>query len=449
MYDPKIFKTYDIRGIYPSQLDEDVAYKIGRAVAEFLKADALVVGRDMRLSGEKLFQSLARGINDAGCDVIDIGMASTPLTYFAIAEYNHEGGIVISASHNPSNYNGFKICQRGAIPISAETGLLEIKKLVEKAQFKKRNVGQIIQTSVLSDYIQKVLELIDQDVLKNSKLKVVADFGNGMGAETLSNIFNTLGLNLLTLYAEPDGSFPNHEPNPLKEENLKHLKEKVIKEKADLGVALDGDADRIGFVDERGETVRGDIITALLAKEVLKNNPGAKILYDLRSSWATPEEIKKAGGIPIEYKVGHALIKEKMRKEGAIFAGELSMHFYWKDFFGVENADLAVLKIMELIVQEQKPLSVITKPILRYFHSGEINFEVQDKEGKIKEIEKIYGAQKGAKVSYLDGLKIEFEDWWFNLRPSNTEPLLRLNLEAKTQKILEIKKRELTHLLEK
>ena len=449
MYDPKIFKAYDIRGIYPDQLDEDVAYKIGRAVVEFLKADTLVLGRDMRLSGEKLFKAAAQGIVDGGADVIDVGMVSTPLAYFAIADYGHEGGIIISASHNPSKYNGFKICRERAIPISGETGLLEIKHLVEKGKFEKKPSGQLIRTDVLDDYVSKILSLIDKRRWKDAKrLKIVADFGNGMGAKTLSNIFKTLGVKMLTIYSEPDGSFPNHEPNPLKEENLKTLKKLVLKEKADFGLALDGDADRVGFVDEKGETVTGDIITALLSKEILKDNPGAKIIYDLRSSRATAEEIQKAGGIPIEYKVGHALIKEKMRKEGVVFAGELSMHFYFRDFYGVENSDLAILKIAELVLVEKKSLSELARPIKRYFHTGEINFEVKDKEGKIKKIEEKYWALQSAKVSHLDGLKVEFSDWWFSLRASNTEPLLRLNLEAKTKKLMEEKKKEIVGLIQ-
>jgi len=253
---------------------------------------------------------------------------------------------------------------------------------------------------------------------------------------------------MFAINPKPDGSFPNHEPNPLKEETLAELKKMVLQEKTDLGVALDGDADRVGFVDEKGQTVTGDMITALLAREILKDNPGAKIIYDLRSSRATVEEIKKAGGVPIEYKVGHALIKEKMRREGVVFAGELSMHFYFKDFYGVENSDLAILKIIEILLIEGKPLSELIRPIKRYFHTGEINFEVEDKEGKIKKAEEKYGALQKAKVSRLDGLKIEFDNWWFSLRASNTEPLLRLNLEAKTRELMEEKKKEIMNLIQ-
>jgi len=449
MYDPKIFKAYDIRGIYRDQLDEDFAYKLGQALVSYLKADVLVVGRDMRQSGTKLFEALAQGILDSGADVLDVGQVSTPLLYFTIAEYGYPGGVMISASHNPAQYNGFKICQKQAIPLSLEEGLSELKQIVEKNQLVQKPKGQLIQTDVTDDYVQKVLGLVNVSLLKRAKeLKVVADFGNGMGAKTLSNIFQTLGLNLLPLYPEPDGSFPHHEPNPLKEENLIDLEKAVIKEKADLGIALDGDADRIGFVDEKGETVSGDIITALLAKMVLEKYPCAKIIYDLRSSWSTAEEIQKAGGQPIEYKVGHALIKRKIKEEDAAFAGELSMHFYWKDFYGVENADLAILKILELLLQEKKSFSKLVKPLKRYFHSGEINFEVSDKEKKIQEIAQKYQDQPNARVSYLDGLKIEFPNWWLSLRPSNTEPLLRLNLEAKTKELMEEKKQELKALIQ-
>lgn len=334
MYDPKIFKAYDIRGTYPDQLDEDFAYKLGQALVNYLQADLLVIGRDMRQSGASLSKALIQGILDSGADVLDIGQVSTPLLYFAIAEYEYPGGVMVSASHNPAQYNGFKICQKQAIPLSLEEGLLELKKIVEKNQPIQKPKGQLIQTDVTDDYVKKVLTLANLSLLKRAKdLKVVADFGNGMGAKTLFKISQTLGLNLLSLYPEPDGSFPHHEPNPLKEENLIDLKKTVIKEKADLGVALDGDADRIGFVDEKGEIISGDIITALLAKMVLEKYPHAKVIYDLRSSWSTAEEIQKAGGQPIEYKVGHALIKRKMKEEDAAFAGELSMHFYWREIF--------------------------------------------------------------------------------------------------------------------
>ena len=443
--DFSIFKAYDIRGVYPDQLNEEVAYKLGRALVIFLNAEVIVVGRDMRLSSDSLFKALSKGIMEQGADVIDIGITSTPVFNFSVAEYrHHDGGIMITASHNPKEYNGFKLADSQAIPISSIYGLPRVKKLIEKGKFAKKKEGTIVETYMLRPYLDKVLGMIDWKEIND--LKVVVDCGNGMGGISLEPIFKKLrNCELIKLYFEPEGTFPHHEPNPLKEETLVDLKEKVVKEKADLGVTLDGDADRIGFIDEKGNVVSGDLITALIAKELLRENPKEKIIYDLRSSQVVPEEIKKGGGIPLRWKVGHALIKKKMREENALFAGELSSHFYFRDFYFVECADLAMLKIMEMISREKKPLSELVKPLRRYYVSGEINSEVRDKEGKMKELAEIY--KEAQKIDWLDGVTVEYKDWWFNVRPSNTEPLLRLNLEAKTKELMEEKRDEVLKII--
>ena len=443
--DSSIFKAYDIRGIYPDQLDEEVAYKLGKALVAFLGAEVLVIGRDMRLSSDSLFDALSKGIIEQGADVVDIGLTSSPIFNFSVAEYeHHDGGIMITASHNPKEYNGFKLSDFQAVPISSIYGLPRVQKLIEEGKFVKKKEGVVIETYMLRPYLDKVLGMVDRNKIKN--LKVVIDCGNGMGGISIPPIFRRLkDCELIKLYFEPDGTFPHHEPNPLKEETLEDLKKEVLETKADFGVALDGDGDRIGFVDEKGEVIPGDLITALVAKELLKQNPGEKIIYDLRSSWVVKEEIEKAGGVPIMWKVGHALIKKKMREENVLFAGELSSHFYFRDFYFVECADLVLLKIMEILSREKKPLSKLVEPLRRYYVSGEINSDVEDKKAKMKELAKKYKDAK--KIYWLDGVSVEYKDWWFNVRPSQTESLLRLNLEAKTKKLMEEKKDEVLKMI--
>ncbi len=442
---PSIFKAYDIRGIYPQDLNEGIAYRLGRALVVFTGAKTVVVGRDVRLSSPSLFNEVSRGILDQGGEAIDVGVVSTPMFNFAVAEYKeHEAGIMITASHNPKEYNGFKLCYGNALPIGGETGMAEIKKLVMEGNFGEEKKGKIEKKEILKNYVEKIFSLVNVDEIK--PLKVVVDTGNACGAVPLLEIFEKLPCKLVPLYFELDGNFPNHEANPLKEETLKDLKKKVLEEKADLGVAFDGDADRVGFVDEKGNTVRGDMIAALVAKELVGESPKALVFYDVRSSWAVREEVEKMGGMAKMCRVGHALIKKQMREEAALFAGEFSSHFYYKNFYNVESGDLTMLKILEIVSKENRPFSEVVMPLLRYYHSGEINFEVEDKMGKMKELEKRYtGMAKD--VSHLDGIRLEFDDWWFNVRPSNTEPLLRLNLEAKTKELMEEKKMELMEII--
>jgi len=442
---PSIFKAYDIRGIYPEDLNEEVIYLIGRAMAVLTGAKTVVVGHDARVSSDSLVSSLEKGILEQGASAVDIGLATTPMLNFAVAEYKeHEAGIMVTASHNPKDYNGLKLCYENALPIGENTGMADLKKLVMEGKFPAAPAGKMMKKEILDAYVGKVLSLID--VKKIKPLKVVVDTANAVGAVPLPEIFKKIPCKLIPLYFELDGNFPNHEANPIKEETLADLKKKVLEEGADLGVAIDGDADRIGFVDEKGETVRADLVLAVISRELLKKNPGELILYDVRSSRVVREEVENAGGRAEMCRVGHALIKKQMWDNGALFAGEFSSHFYYRDFYNVESGDLTMLKLLEIISQSEKPFSEIVAPLKRYYHSGEINFEVSDKEGKMKELEEKYAAA-AKEISHLDGIRLDFDDWWFNVRPSNTEPLLRLNLEAKTNELMEGKKEELSKLI--
>lgn len=439
----EIFKAYDIRGIYPSHLNEEIAYKIGRAFVTLLDCQKVIIGRDGRLSSESLFQALSQGVVDQGAEVIDIGLAATPTFYFAVSNCG-DSGIMITASHNPKEWNGFKLCRERAISLSSDSGIKEIKILVEKNEFENRKKGKIIKKeNVLQEQIKNELGWVDLKKIK--PFKIVLDPANGVGLLYLEELFKHLPCQTIKMNFDLDGTFSHHPPDPLVEENLIFLQEKVREEKADLGVALDGDGDRIFFVDEKGKTLEPAILRGILAKAFLKDNPGAKICYDIRPGKITEEMILEAGGIPIVTKVGHSLIKEKMREEKAIFAGESSGHYFLKVNQGYyEVPMIAILKLLEILSESNQPLSEYIKPYQKYFHSGEINLKVEDKEKKILEIEKIFCQ---GKINKLDGLTVEFDDWWFNLRPSNTEPYLRLNLEAKSKEIMEEKKNLLLFLL--
>lgn len=438
--DRSIFKAYDIRGTYPAQLNEDVAYRIVRAYAQLAKPKVVVVGRDMRLSGPSLKDASIKALIDQGCDVIDVGLVSTPMYYYSVNAYNGDAGIMITASHNPPEYNGFKLTGPKAVPSITIVDNNTLYELAESGDFEepaqKGALREVVEP--LGGYVDAVLKT--SGIKDFGNLKIAIDAANGMAGMVLPKLFEGKNCTVYPLYWEIDGSFPNHEANPLKEETLSDLKAKVKETGANLGVAYDGDADRVGFVDENGETVSGDMITALIARQILKSHPGATILYDLRSSWAVKEEIEKAGGKPIMSKVGHGLIKRQMREEGAIFAGELSSHYYFADFFVTDNGDLAMLSMIRLLTEEGKPLSELVKPIKRYYHSPEINSEVEDPQKKMAEIKSKYS---DGRIIELDGLTVEYDDWWFNLRPSQTEPLIRLNVEAKTPDLLNEKVAEL------
>jgi len=435
----KIFKAYDIRGIYPADINEDVVYKIGRAIVQYLGAKKIAVGRDIRESSLALFGALAKGITEQGADVYDIGLASTPMVYFASGKLDIDGAISLTASHNPAEWNGMKICRAEAVPIGENSGLFEIRDLVMAGNFPEAGKkGKIIpKEEIKNDYIDYFSSFAN---LGDKKFKVVIDFANAMGILDL-DIYKKFpdNIELVTLYDNFDGKFPNHEANPLKTETLKDLQEKVRENNADLGIAYDGDADRVGFIDENGEIIPMDLITALIAKMILEKNPGAKIFYDLRSSKSVREFIEENGGVALECPVGHANIKKIMRDEGGAFAGELSGHYYFKENYMAEASTLAAIMLLNLMAETGEKISELVKDVKRYFHSGEINSEVADKDEVINKLKEKYS---DGKISELDGVKIEFPDWWLNVRPSNTEPVLRLNLEANTEELMKEKVNE-------
>ncbi|HCX27987.1 MAG TPA: phosphomannomutase/phosphoglucomutase [Candidatus Portnoybacteria bacterium] len=450
MINPKIFKAYDIRGLYPSEIDEETAYQIGQAFIGFLNKKGglnnrqIVVGRDMRVSSDDLFEALTQSLMSRSFDVIDIGRCSTPLFYWALISERAAGGVMITASHNPRQYNGFKLYGAEAWPIGETSGMQDIKALAMKEMATPIAAlpGRVVKKDIMSGYLAYVKSRID--LKKLEPFKIVADCGNGMIGPELTELLKVLPGQIRVLFSEPDGTFPNHEANPIKEENLVALKQAVKEAGADFGVAFDGDGDRLTFVDEKGESVRGDFITALIAEELLKTSPGQKIFYEIRSSRAVPEAIVAAGGMPILGRAGHTLIKMQMRREDILFGGELSGHYFFKDLGFVDSALLPLLMIWEVLGVEQKTLSAIVAPFKKYYHSGEINFSVADAD---KIIEAVVQRFSDGQIKRIDGITIEYPDWWFNLRKSNTEPLVRLNMEADTAELLEEKKQEIIGLI--
>lgn len=436
---PHIFRAYDIRGTYPLTINAKVAYLIGRAFVEFLKKQSpqIVVGRDNRLSSPPLFKSLTRGLVDQGARVIDIGLSTTPMLYWACGFYGYDGGINITASHNPKEHNGFKLVRERAVPISGETGLKQIYNLT-KQSFIRPKKGKIIKKKVLRDYLNFNLKKFSFGDFK--RLKIVVDTANAVPGILTPELKKRFPFKIFPLFEKLDGNFPNHPPDPLIKKNLRFLQREVKKKKADLGVAIDGDGDRVIFVNEKSRAVSGDLITAFLADLILKEELGVKILYDIRSSRIVPEVIKKNGGRPIVWRIGHSFIKEKMRKEKILFAGEFSGHYYLQEHYFSEAPLFVILKIGERIWQTEKSFSELIKPFKKYFHSGEINFKIKAKEKILKLLERKY---KKGKISKIDGLRIDFRDWWFLARPSGTEDLLRLVVEAKTKKLMEKRKKEL------
>ncbi|KKQ45450.1 MAG: Phosphomannomutase [Candidatus Moranbacteria bacterium GW2011_GWC2_37_8] len=442
--DQGIFKAYDIRGIYPEQLNGQDAYKIGQAIAQFTKAKRIVVGMDMRSSSPEISEGLMRGITEQGSDVINIGLVSTPMVYYASWNLDVDAGVMITASHNTSEWNGLKLCRKNAVPIGEGNGMEEISSLALSGNFEKNDKpGNIeIDTNIKLQYFEYISSFFKKGL---GKKKIVIDFANSVGALD-KDIYEKFPNDIepIYLFEELDGTFPNHEANPLKLETLKALQEKVISEKADFGISYDGDADRIGFVDENGDIVPMDFGIALLAKEALKKFPGAIILMDLRSSNAVKEVIEEAGGIVHRCRVGHSLIKGQMRNEGAIFAGELSGHYFFEENSKAEMTTLAAMTLLNLMNESGKKMSELTHELQRYSHSGEINSDVEDKIGMMNKLKEIYA---DGNIDELDGVRIDFADWWFNVRASNTEPKLRLNLEAKTKELMEEKRDELLSII--
>jgi len=437
-----IFKAYDIRGLYPQEIDDEDAYRIARAYVMAAGCKRVVVGHDMRESAAAFEAATIRGLLDQGADVVPIGLTSTPMYYYAVNHLDGDAGVMCTASHNPAEYNGYKMTGKGAVPSIA---IVENDKLYEMAcagdfldPISKGTLHP--QVCLLNDYCDAVLSTAD--IHSFGDLKMVVDCANGMGGYILPRLFEKVGNEPIRLYWRLDGTFPNHEANPLKTETLLALQDRVVDECADIGIAFDGDGDRVAFVDENGRIIPGDFVTALIARQMLKKQPGATILYDLRSSWVVPEEIEKAGGVAVECRVGHGLIKKQMREEGGYFGGELSSHYYFSNFYITDNGDLAMLNILKLALAEGKPVSEIVAPLHKYFHSGEINSEVHDIPAVLARLKAKYGPL-AKRVTEIDGYKAEFDDWWFNVRPSNTEPLIRLNLEAKTKPRMDEKVEEL------
>jgi phosphomannomutase len=439
-----IFKAYDIRGSYPDELDEEMAEKIGVAFVSLLSARRIVVGRDMRLSAQALVTAFIQGAISSGASVVDIGMTSTPMLYYAIIEGKFDGGVMVTASHLPGGMNGFKLCREKAIPLSGDHGLPALGRLVMEKHPGERHPtskGSYQEFDMLDTYIDRLSTFVHNP----RPLKIGVDAGNGMAGPEVSGLFKRFSIwTAIPMYMEPDGRFPHHIANPLLPSTTRGLQAVVVKEKADIGVAFDGDADRCGFIDERGERIPEDLVTALIAELLLTKEPGATILHDLRSSRVVRETITRLGGRAVRCRVGHAFIKEQMREENALFAGELSGHYYYRDMGFTDNAVFTMIQMLNFLSLKMTPLSRVIRTLKKYYSTGEINMEVNDKESVFAALEAHY---KDARKDHLDGLTIEYDAWWFNLRASNTEPVMRLNLEAENEHMMEVRKEEVLRII--
>jgi phosphomannomutase len=436
---PDIFKAYDIRGLYPEQIDGDLAERIGYAFAVVLSSLAdkptselrVGLGHDMRLSAGELAARYADGLLGAGARVLDIGEAATEMLYYLVGSRGLDGGLMCTASHNPKAYTGAKLVREGALALSGDSGIADVRRVVEEGAMESAARGELTKVDVYEEFQAAALAFIDADAVRareGGRLKVVLDGGNGMAGPMVGPLLEGLGLELIATYWTPDGNFPDHEPNPLLEENRRFIVEQVRSRGADLGIAWDGDADRCFFIDERGAFVDGDFLTALLARALLRRNPGASILYDVRASRAVADTVQRAGGTAYVNRVGHAFFKARMREEGALFGGEVSGHYYFRDFYCADSGTLPALLVLELLAREGRSMSELLAPYReRYFISGEINSRVEDQAAKIEEVSHRYA---DARQDRLDGVSIDYDDWHFNVRPSNTEPLLRLCLES-------------------
>lgn len=442
---PGIFKAYDIRGTYPDQLNEEAGYAIGRAFATFLKVDTVIVGRDMRLSGPAMFDAVTRGLMDQGADVINIGMVSTDQYYYACATLN-QAGMMVTASHNPAQYSGFKMVRKMPYLLSGDEGIQDLRHIIETDAFARpTRQGRMTEMDLSGEFVNYVLGLIDVNSL--APLKVIADTGNGMVGPILKRVYEHLpSVTLTGMYLDPDGSLPNHGLDPLQPENRAELQARVPAEGADVGYAFDGDGDRFFTIDDRGDFVSGDFLTALLGQYFLEKYPGANILYDVRASWAVPDLISAAGGTPLMERVGHAFIKARMATEDAVFAGEVTGHYYFKDFFFADSGIIPSLVILEMLSKKKAKLSDLLKPLeAQYFISGEINTRIA---GEVKaKLDELAATFSDGKIEWFDGLSVTYADWHFNVRPSNTEPLLRLNLEAKSKAMMEEKRDRILEII--
>jgi phosphomannomutase len=435
-----IFKAYDVRGVYPDELNEDVARRVGAAFARFVDSDRIVVGRDMRLSSSALVNAFGEGAAAVDGTIVDVGEVSTDALYFASGKLDLPG-VMFTASHNPARYNGMKMCRPKAVPIGSESGMNEIRAAAE-AFDPPTTPPRVEKIDILGDYADHCRSFVEAGGLR--PLTVAIDAGNGMAGKTVPIVFEPLPFELSPLYFELDGSFPNHPANPIEEANLVDLQKLVLEQGCDVGIAFDGDADRVFLVDERAQLISGSVTTAMVAQTLLKKNPGERIIYNLICSWAVPEVIEENGGTPIRTRVGHSFIKKIMADTGAIFGGEHSGHYYFRDNFRADSGMIAALLVLEAMSASEAPLSEILRPFERYSDSGEINTEVADQEAALTRLGEAYsdGSQ-----DRTDGLTVEYEDWWFNCRASNTEPLLRLNLEARTDELMETKRDEVLRVI--
>jgi phosphomannomutase len=428
--DPGIFKAYDIRAIYPSQINGEVARRVGRAFIDYLGGapKRIAVGRDVRLSSPEIAGGFIDGARSEGAEITDIGVVGTDMMYFYVASQDLDGGAIITASHNPKEYNGIKMVRRGALALSGDAGIKEIKEAIMAGRFADKGTreGKVLPRTISDEYADHCLSFID--VAKVPRIKAVLDPGNGMGAIGASAIFKRLPLDLVKMYFDLDGTFPNHPPDPLEEANRREIMQRVVAEKAQLGIAWDGDADRCFFIDDTGQFVPGDFVTALLGESFVRRFPGAKIVYDVRASRAVRDRVQAAGGVALMNRVGHAFIKKRMRDENAVFGGEVSGHFYFRDNWYADNGMIPALLVLELLGLEGRTMSELLAPLRsKYFITGEINSKVADVAGTLHRLEERH---RDAQITKMDGVSIDYPDWHFNVRPSNTEPLLRLNLEA-------------------
>jgi len=437
----RIFKAYDVRGVVPDDLDAALARDIGAAFAHWSGASTIVVGRDCRLSSPELAGAISQGATSQGVDVVDLGLASTDLLYFASGRLDLPG-IMLTASHNPKQYNGLKFCLAGAKPVGEETGLRDIRRLVETGMEPQAEPGRLEHREMLDEFVEHVLSFVDVEAMR--PLSVVADTANGMGGLVVPAVMSRLPVTLHHLFPDLDGTFPNHPADPIDPENQKDLKAAVLEHGADVGLAFDGDADRVFLVDERAEDVSGSLLTALVAIAMLDREPGAKIVHNLICSWTVPEVIREHGGVPVRTRVGHSFIKQVMAETGAIFGGEHSGHYYFRDNYRADSGLIAAVVALGELSRSGRALSELLAPLRRYFASGEINSVVDDQQARI---EVVAGHFADGRQDRLDGLTVEFDDWWCNVRPSNTEPLLRLNAEARTPELLAEKSAEVLELI--
>jgi len=438
---PKIFRAYDVRGVCPKEIDEEVAFEIGKAFGSYVGAE-MVVGRDARISSKEIFEAFARGVNWVGQDVVNLGVCTTPMLNFAVAHKKFKSGAIITASHNPPEYNGVKLIGEKAVQLSSSGGMAEVKALALGHQAREaQKKGTVRDLDILPEYI----DWLSGKIGRFTPIKIVADAGNGIAGLSAAPVFKKFGLEVEELYFEPDGRFPNHQPNPAEEKNLQDVIKRVVESKADLGIVFDGDGDRAFFIDERGKTVQVTFLLAAIACEELRAHPGGKVYYDLRFSKKIVETIRRAGGVPVRTKVGNPFYKERLILQGGLMAAEYSGHFMYKEHYGLDDGLFSVLKVLYWLSKCGKSMSEFVAPYKKnVFISGEINLEVENPAAALQALEQKYS---DGKIDRLDGLTVEYPQWWFNLRPSNTEPVVRLNIEAEDAQLLKEKTGEIIKII--